>query len=164
MELQVEVGEALLLPHGRFSIFSVYGLYLSHVAFRSSFNTTVVCIWLLCLSLRSSLYFINLVSPSNSTEGNQKHDFCFYGFCWSLSPKWVELKVCVLSSKTRLIFGILFDKQSCFHLCSITVMDVQAFERLLGPCMDIMKRNITHYEEQLVAMFGSSMDLMDPGN
>uniref|UniRef100_A0A8D2PDI4 cAMP-dependent protein kinase type II-alpha regulatory subunit n=1 Tax=Zosterops lateralis melanops TaxID=1220523 RepID=A0A8D2PDI4_ZOSLA len=44
------------------------------------------------------------------------------------------------------------------------VMDVQAFERLLGPCMDIMKRNITHYEEQLVAMFGSSMDLMDPGN
>ncbi|XP_054243290.1 cAMP-dependent protein kinase type II-alpha regulatory subunit isoform X2 [Indicator indicator] len=44
------------------------------------------------------------------------------------------------------------------------VMDVQAFERLLGPCMDIMKRNITHYEEQLVTMFGSSMDLMDPGN
>ncbi|XP_028906346.1 cAMP-dependent protein kinase type II-alpha regulatory subunit [Ornithorhynchus anatinus] len=44
------------------------------------------------------------------------------------------------------------------------VMDVQAFERLLGPCMDIMKRNITHYEEQLVAMFGSSMDLVDPGN
>uniref|UniRef100_A0A8B9CN36 cAMP-dependent protein kinase type II-alpha regulatory subunit n=2 Tax=Anatidae TaxID=8830 RepID=A0A8B9CN36_9AVES len=44
------------------------------------------------------------------------------------------------------------------------VMDVQAFERLLGPCMNIMKRNITHYEEQLVAMFGSSMDLLDPGN
>ncbi|XP_007437066.1 cAMP-dependent protein kinase type II-alpha regulatory subunit [Python bivittatus] len=44
------------------------------------------------------------------------------------------------------------------------VMDVQAFERLLGPCMDIMKRNITHYEEQLVALFGSSMDLIDPGN
>lgn len=44
------------------------------------------------------------------------------------------------------------------------VMDVQAFERLLGPCMDIMKRNIVHYEEQLVALFGSSMDLRDPGN
>ncbi|KAF6100695.1 protein kinase cAMP-dependent type II regulatory subunit alpha [Phyllostomus discolor] len=43
------------------------------------------------------------------------------------------------------------------------VMDVQAFERLLGPCMDIMKRNISHYQEQLVKMFGSSMDLMDPG-
>ncbi|XP_066474595.1 cAMP-dependent protein kinase type II-alpha regulatory subunit [Tiliqua scincoides] len=44
------------------------------------------------------------------------------------------------------------------------VMDIQAFERLLGPCMDIMKRNITHYEEQLVALFGSSMDLTNPGN
>lgn len=41
------------------------------------------------------------------------------------------------------------------------VMDVQAFERLLGPCMDIMKRNIAHYKEQLVKMFGSSMDLTD---
>ncbi|TNN85547.1 cAMP-dependent protein kinase type II-alpha regulatory subunit [Liparis tanakae] len=28
------------------------------------------------------------------------------------------------------------------------VVDVQAFERLLGPCMDIMKRNISQYEEQ----------------
>lgn len=42
-------------------------------------------------------------------------------------------------------------------------MDVLAFERLLGPCMDIMKRNISHYQEQLVKMFGSSMDLADPG-
>lgn len=29
------------------------------------------------------------------------------------------------------------------------VLDVHAFERLLGPCMDIMKRNIYGYEEQL---------------
>uniref|UniRef100_H3DF21 Protein kinase cAMP-dependent type II regulatory subunit beta n=1 Tax=Tetraodon nigroviridis TaxID=99883 RepID=H3DF21_TETNG len=36
------------------------------------------------------------------------------------------------------------------------VMDVKAFERLLGPCMDIMKRNIANYEEQLVTLFGSS--------
>ncbi|KAI5100555.1 cAMP-dependent protein kinase type II-beta regulatory subunit, partial [Silurus meridionalis] len=39
------------------------------------------------------------------------------------------------------------------------VMDVQAFERLLGPCMDIMKRNIANYEEQLVTLFGSQMDI-----
>ncbi|KAM3870540.1 cAMP-dependent protein kinase type II-beta regulatory subunit-like [Diretmus argenteus] len=39
------------------------------------------------------------------------------------------------------------------------VMDVQAFERLLGPCMDIMKRNIANYEEQLVALFGSGTDI-----
>ncbi|KAG9339902.1 hypothetical protein JZ751_022215 [Albula glossodonta] len=38
------------------------------------------------------------------------------------------------------------------------VMDIQAFERLLGPCMNIMKRNIANYEEQLVALFGSSID------
>ncbi|XP_072097419.1 cAMP-dependent protein kinase type II-beta regulatory subunit-like [Mobula birostris] len=41
------------------------------------------------------------------------------------------------------------------------VMDVQAFERLLGPCMEIMKRNIANYEEQLVNLFGTSMDLAD---
>ncbi|XP_077328549.1 cAMP-dependent protein kinase type II-beta regulatory subunit isoform X1 [Lithobates pipiens] len=40
-------------------------------------------------------------------------------------------------------------------------MDVQAFERLLGPCMEIMKRNIANYEEQLVALFGTNMDISD---
>ncbi|XP_062857793.1 cAMP-dependent protein kinase type II-beta regulatory subunit [Trichomycterus rosablanca] len=39
------------------------------------------------------------------------------------------------------------------------VMGVQAFERLLGPCMDIMKRNIANYEEQLVTLFGSQMKI-----
>lgn len=38
------------------------------------------------------------------------------------------------------------------------VIDVQAFERLLGPCKEIMKRNIALYQEQLVALFGSSED------
>uniref|UniRef100_A0A3P8ZM58 Cyclic nucleotide-binding domain-containing protein n=1 Tax=Esox lucius TaxID=8010 RepID=A0A3P8ZM58_ESOLU len=37
------------------------------------------------------------------------------------------------------------------------VMDIQAFERLLGPCMDIMKRNIANYEEQLVTLFHSTI-------
>ncbi|KAF0036809.1 hypothetical protein F2P81_012121 [Scophthalmus maximus] len=32
------------------------------------------------------------------------------------------------------------------------VIDIQAFERLLGSCKEIMKRNIAHYEEQLVAL------------
>ncbi|XP_049894338.1 cAMP-dependent protein kinase type II-alpha regulatory subunit-like isoform X2 [Epinephelus moara] len=39
------------------------------------------------------------------------------------------------------------------------VIDVQAFERLLGPCMDIMKRNISQYEEQRMALFGSCENL-----
>lgn len=35
-----------------------------------------------------------------------------------------------------------------FYFFSL-VLDVHAFERLLGPCMDIMKRSIDGYEEQL---------------
>ncbi|XP_017542956.2 cAMP-dependent protein kinase type II-beta regulatory subunit-like [Pygocentrus nattereri] len=38
------------------------------------------------------------------------------------------------------------------------VMDVQAFERLLGPCKDIMKRNIANYEEQLARLFERDVD------
>lgn len=30
-----------------------------------------------------------------------------------------------------------------------SVLEIHAFERLLGPCMDIMKRNITNYEDTL---------------
>lgn len=41
----------------------------------------------------------------------------------------------------------------------LAVMDIKAFERLLGPCMDIMKRNIANYEEQLVNLFGSSTEI-----
>ncbi len=50
--------------------------------------------------------------------------------------------------------------QQC-HMTDVCVLviDIQAFERLLGPCKEIMKRNIAHYEEQLVALFGSSVDL-----
>lgn len=45
-----------------------------------------------------------------------------------------------------------------FSLC-LSVIDVQAFERLLGSCKQILKRNISQYEQQLVAVFGSSIDL-----
>lgn len=41
------------------------------------------------------------------------------------------------------------------------VLDVQAFERLMGPCMDIMKRNIDVYEEQLAAIFGQKVNMDD---
>ncbi|XP_028398414.1 cAMP-dependent protein kinase type II-alpha regulatory subunit-like isoform X2 [Dendronephthya gigantea] len=34
-------------------------------------------------------------------------------------------------------------------LVRCAVLEIHAFERLLGPCMDIMKRNITNYEETL---------------
>ncbi|KAL4225869.1 cAMP-dependent protein kinase type II-beta regulatory subunit [Mactra antiquata] len=43
----------------------------------------------------------------------------------------------------------------------LAVLDVQAFERLLGPCMDIMKRSIDQYEEQLITVFGSKAAISD---
>ncbi|EDV37986.1 uncharacterized protein Dana_GF13729, isoform A [Drosophila ananassae] len=43
----------------------------------------------------------------------------------------------------------------------LAFLDVKAFERLLGPCMDIMKRNIDDYESQLVKIFGSKNNITD---
>ncbi|KAL0279347.1 UNVERIFIED_CONTAM: hypothetical protein PYX00_000930 [Menopon gallinae] len=43
----------------------------------------------------------------------------------------------------------------------LAFLDVEAFERLLGPCMNIMKRNIGDYEEQLVKIFGSKSNITD---
>jgi len=43
----------------------------------------------------------------------------------------------------------------------LAFLDVLAFERLLGPCMDIMKRNFNHYEDQLVKLFGSKSNVAD---
>jgi cAMP-dependent protein kinase regulator len=41
------------------------------------------------------------------------------------------------------------------------VLDIAAFERVMGPCMDIMKRNIDAYEQQLVHIFGSKVNVGD---
>lgn len=43
----------------------------------------------------------------------------------------------------------------------LKVLDVEAFERLLGPCMQIMKRNINDYEDQLLKIFGSKQNMKD---
>lgn len=40
-------------------------------------------------------------------------------------------------------------------------LDVDAFERLLGPCMQIMQRNISSYEQQLIKIFGSKRQISD---
>lgn len=63
----------------------------------------------------------------------------------------VNLKLSILKL-CLWVFLVVF-----FFVCS--VMDVKAFERLLGPCMDIMKRNIANYEEQLKSLFGSSTEI-----
>lgn len=38
----------------------------------------------------------------------------------------------------------------------VAFLDIEAFERLLGPCMDIMKRNFDDYEKQLKEIFGAN--------
>ncbi|XP_046662439.1 cAMP-dependent protein kinase type II regulatory subunit isoform X2 [Homalodisca vitripennis] len=43
----------------------------------------------------------------------------------------------------------------------LAFLDVEAFERLLGPCMEIMKRNIDDYESQLEKIFGSKHNITD---
>ncbi|EEC16196.1 cAMP-dependent protein kinase type II regulatory subunit, putative [Ixodes scapularis] len=43
----------------------------------------------------------------------------------------------------------------------LALLDVSAFERLLGPCKEIMMRNIDQYEEQMVQAFGSKANVSD---
>ena len=39
----------------------------------------------------------------------------------------------------------------------VAFLDVNAFERLLGPCMEVMKDRVDDYEDQLIRIFGSKM-------
>ncbi|KAG6796815.1 cAMP-dependent protein kinase type II regulatory subunit isoform X1 [Apis mellifera caucasica] len=43
----------------------------------------------------------------------------------------------------------------------LAFLDVEAFERLLGPCMELMKRNIEDYEDQIIKIFGSKTNISD---
>lgn len=43
----------------------------------------------------------------------------------------------------------------------LAFLDVSAFERLLGPCKEIMMRNIDQYEEQMIQAFGSKANVSD---
>lgn len=52
-------------------------------------------------------------------------------------------------------------KFDSFFCSAFSVLDVNAFERLLGPCMELMKRNINDYEQQLLQIFGSKTNISD---
>ncbi|CAL8071052.1 unnamed protein product [Calicophoron daubneyi] len=41
----------------------------------------------------------------------------------------------------------------------VAVLDVASFERLMGPCLEVMKRNIGTYEKQLKDLLGKDYDL-----
>ncbi|KAL2093905.1 hypothetical protein ACEWY4_011217 [Coilia grayii] len=64
-------------------------------------------------------------------------------------------ELALVTNKPRAASAYAMENVKCL------VMDVKAFERLLGPCMDIMKRNIANYEEQLVTLFGSNTDIQN---
>ena len=49
----------------------------------------------------------------------------------------------------------------CYNIFWILVLDVNAFERLLGPCMDVMKDRVDDYEDQLIRIFGSKANISD---
>lgn len=70
------------------------------------------------------------------------------------------------TNKTKNFLGnfqviINYNVQLLIISLSILGLDVEAFERLLGPCMEIMKRNIDDYESQLVKIFGSKNNITD---
>ncbi|XP_073688144.1 cAMP-dependent protein kinase type II-beta regulatory subunit [Garra rufa] len=65
-------------------------------------------------------------------------------------------ELALVTNKPRAASAYAMDNVKCL------VMDVQAFERILGPCMDIMKRNIANYEEQLITLFGSHIAIEEP--
>ncbi|XP_065133503.1 cAMP-dependent protein kinase type II-beta regulatory subunit [Paramisgurnus dabryanus] len=65
-------------------------------------------------------------------------------------------ELALVTNKPRAASAYAVDSVKCL------VMGVQAFERLLGPCMDIMKRNIANYEEQLTSLFRSQIAIQEP--
>ena len=67
----------------------------------------------------------------------------------------------MMSPKALRRWEVLPVKVWCWRLYSVPVLDVQAFERLMGPCMDVLKRNIGDYEEQLSKIFGKSVSMKD---
>lgn len=69
--------------------------------------------------------------------------------------KGAILQIALSREKLNLMMGFLMLLR-CF-----SVLDVQAFERLLGPCVDIMKRNINEYERELERLFGSKTKISD---
>ncbi|PAA91738.1 hypothetical protein BOX15_Mlig010423g1, partial [Macrostomum lignano] len=50
---------------------------------------------------------------------------------------------------------------ACGGRCKVAVLDVGSFERLLGPCLDIMRRSIDTYQQQLATIFGSLESVPD---
>lgn len=99
-------------------------------------------------------FFFNLAS---------RHIFSYIFKIWETAE---NAKTTMQTNKTKNFLGnfqviINYNVQLLIISLSILGLDVEAFERLLGPCMEIMKRNIDDYESQLVKIFGSKNNITD---
>lgn len=61
----------------------------------------------------------------------------------------------------KFVVDILWWNKKKMKMFIFSVLDVAAFERVLGTCMDILMRNIEFYEEKLVQLFGSKINAAD---
>jgi cAMP-dependent protein kinase regulator len=43
----------------------------------------------------------------------------------------------------------------------VSALDVLAFERLLGPCLELMRRNLASYDEDMARAFGGEDQISD---
>jgi len=62
--------------------------------------------------------------------------------------------------------ALLFNKPRAASVYAETdvacaVLDINAFERLLGPCVQILSRNVENYETQLTKLFGEKLTIDD---
>uniref|UniRef100_A0A3Q3WFK1 Cyclic nucleotide-binding domain-containing protein n=1 Tax=Mola mola TaxID=94237 RepID=A0A3Q3WFK1_MOLML len=91
---------------------------------------------------------VRIAMKRSRTKGDQEEEEVHIATC-SRGQYFGELAL--VTNRPRAASAYAVGSVKCL------VMDVKAFERLLGPCMDIMKRNIANYEEQLVTLFGSRL-------
>lgn len=108
------------------------------------------------------LLFCSIRVKSNSCPCKHKINIIEYRIDGAVIRLWIFFPISIWIQPIKL------NSKNNFHFlstiivaCVLTVCDVEAFERLLGPCMDIMKRNIDDYESQLVKIFGSKSEVAD---
>ncbi|PSN49339.1 cAMP-dependent protein kinase type II regulatory subunit [Blattella germanica] len=82
------------------------------------------------------------------------------GALWGMDRQTFRRILLKSAFKKRKMYEALLESVPMLKALQV-FLDVDAFERLLGPCMNIMKRNINDYEDQLVRIFGSKTNITD---
>ncbi|XP_014001800.1 cAMP-dependent protein kinase type II-beta regulatory subunit isoform X1 [Salmo salar] len=157
----VETGEVKIMMKSKVSLLPPFltlsFLSVPHHQIMFKKNCFVLCssrpVILFSLLFSHMYYITNLRPKTKMTKANQEDNVEVEITRCSRGQYFGELALVTNKPRAASVYAV--GEVKCL------VIDIQAFERLLGSCKEIMKRNITHYEEQLVALFGSSMDLRD---